>query len=43
VLTPAEAQARFIPTFQALAASLDSRSHGLYGIHMFALPCAQLI
>src|SRR5947209_11569948 len=26
VLTPAEAQSRFIPTFQALAASLDKRS-----------------
>ena len=43
VLTPAEAQSRFIPTFEALAASLETRSHGLYGIHMFALPCAQII
>jgi hypothetical protein len=43
VLTAAEAQTRFIPTFQALAASLDTRSHGLYGIHIFALPCAQVI
>ena len=43
VLSAAEAESRFIPTFQALAASLDSRSHGLYGIHIFALPCEQLI
>jgi hypothetical protein len=43
VLTQAEARTRFIPTFQALAASLEARSHGLYGIHMFALPCAQVI
>jgi len=32
-----------LPTFQALAASLDTRSHGLYGLHIFALPCAKLI
>lgn len=43
VLSAAEAQSRFIPTFQALAANLDKRSHGLYGIHIFALPCAQVI
>jgi hypothetical protein len=43
VLTPSEAESRFLPTFQALAASLDSRSHGLYGLHIFALPCNQLI
>jgi hypothetical protein len=43
VLSTAEARARFIPTFQALAASLDHRSHGLYGLHIFALPCAQVI
>ena len=43
VLTASEAQSRFIPTFQALAANLDTRSNGLYGLHMFALPCAQVI
>ena len=32
-----------VPSFRALAAKLDSRSHGLYGLHMFALPCEQLI
>jgi hypothetical protein len=43
VLTPDEAHARLLPTFEALAANLESRSHGLYGLHMFALPCEQLI
>jgi hypothetical protein len=43
VLSSAEAQSRFLPTFQALAASLDKRSNGLYGIHIFGLPCEQLI
>jgi hypothetical protein len=43
VLTDTEAQSRFLPTFRALAANLDKRSHGLYGIHIFALPCEQLI
>ena len=43
VLTRAEAQANLIPSFRALAANLDTRSNGLYGVHMFALPCEQLI
>jgi hypothetical protein len=43
VLSHQDAQARLLPTFQALAASLDNRSHGLYGIHIFALPCSQVI
>lgn len=43
VISHREAQARLVPTFQALAASLDHRSHGLYGLHIFALPCLQLI
>ena len=43
VLAPRQAQESFLPTFRALAASLDTRSHGLYGLHIFALPCAQLI
>lgn len=43
VLSHHEAQARLVPTFQALSASLDRRSHGLYGLHIFALPCAQLL
>ena len=37
-------QARaLVPPFQALADRLESRSHGLYGIHMFMLPCRQVI
>jgi hypothetical protein len=32
-----------VPRFEALAANLDTRSHGLYGIHIFALPCEQVI
>jgi hypothetical protein len=43
VVTPEEARTTFLPTFEALAASLDTRSHGLYGIHIFALPCDQII
>ena len=43
VLSQAEAEMRLLPTFQALATSLDTRSHGLYGLHIFALPCEQLI
>jgi len=43
VLSPAEASASLVPTFKALAATLEVRSHGLYGLHMFALPCEQLI
>jgi hypothetical protein len=43
VMSAAEAQANLVPTFRTLAASLESRSHGLYGLHMFALPCEQLI
>jgi hypothetical protein len=43
VLSPSEARQRLLPTFESLAASLDSRSHGLYGLHIFALPCEQLI
>jgi hypothetical protein len=43
VLSRAEAQVNLVPSFRALAANLESRSHGLYGLHMFALPCEQLI
>lgn len=43
VVSHREAQARLVPTFQALAASLDRRSHGLYGLHIYALPCLQLL
>src|SRR5579872_5867883 len=43
VVTPEEAQAHLLPTFEALAASLDTRSNGLYGIHIFALPCEKVI
>jgi hypothetical protein len=43
VLSQREAQAGFLSTFEALAANLDTRSKGLYGLHIFALPCEQLI
>jgi hypothetical protein len=43
VLSPDEAEQTLIPTFRAIAEQLDARSHGLYGVHMFALPCTQLI
>ncbi len=43
VVTPQEARAQLLPAFQALAASLETRSKGLYGLHIFALPCAQVI
>jgi hypothetical protein len=43
VLTERQAQERLLPTFEALAATLDTRSHGLYGLHIFALPCEKLI
>jgi hypothetical protein len=43
VVTPQVARTNLLPTFQALAANLESRSHGLYGVHIFALPCEQLI
>jgi hypothetical protein len=38
-----EAERALVPAFRSLAARLDARSHGLYGLHMFALPCEQLI
>jgi hypothetical protein len=43
VLPLGEAQNNLLPSFRALAASLETRSQGLYGLHMFALPCEQLI
>jgi hypothetical protein len=43
VVTPFEARRTLVPTFQALAANLETRSHGLYGIHIFALPCEQVL
>jgi len=43
VVSATEARTAFLPAFAALAASLDTRSNGLYGIHIFALPCAQVI
>lgn len=43
VLNAAEARNNFVPTFEALAANLDTRSNGLYGLHIFALPCERLI
>jgi hypothetical protein len=43
VVTPGEARTALLPRFEALAANLETRSNGLYGIHIFALPCTQLI
>jgi hypothetical protein len=43
VVEPEVARAQLLPAFQALAAHLDTRSKGLYGLHIFALPCSQLI
>jgi hypothetical protein len=43
VLTADEANEKLIPKFKELALAIEARSHGLYGLHMFALPCEQLI
>jgi hypothetical protein len=43
VVTPEEARTALLPAFEALAANLETRSHGLYGIHIFGLPCEQVI
>jgi hypothetical protein len=43
VVASKEARSTLLPTFSALAANLETRSHGLYGLHIFALPCEQLI
>jgi hypothetical protein len=43
VVTPSAAHSTFLPAFEALAANLETRSHGLYGIHIFALPCEQVL
>jgi hypothetical protein len=42
VLTP-EQEPILVPSFQTLAKQLEERSQGLFGLHMFALPCEQLI
>ncbi|HYW86834.1 MAG TPA: hypothetical protein VFB50_03640 [Chloroflexota bacterium] len=38
-----DAERSLVPSFRALSAKLETRSHGLYGLHLFALPCEQLI
>lgn len=43
VVAPEVARRQLLPTFKVLAANLDTRSKGLYGLHIFALPCTQLI
>jgi hypothetical protein len=43
VVTPQVARMNLLPTFKALAANLETRSHGLYGLHIFVLPCQQVI
>ena len=42
VITPDQAQ-DLIQPFKALNQELEERSHGLHGLHMFALPCQQVI
>ena len=42
VITAEQADALIEP-FRALHARLDQRSHGLQGLHMFVLPCSQVI
>ena len=42
VLSQDQSQALTTP-FEALAERMDSRSHGLNGLHMFALPCRSVI
>ena len=43
VVSAQVARSNLLPTFKALAANLETRSHGLYGVHIFALPCQQVI
>ena len=43
VMSPGQAQTQLLPAFEALAANLETRSKGLYGLHIFALPCEQVI
>ena len=43
VLSSSDARTALLPTFEALAANLDTRSKGLYGLHIFALPCRQVV
>jgi hypothetical protein len=42
VISPEQAEALVEP-FERLNRELDTRSHGLYGLHMFAMPCEQVI
>jgi hypothetical protein len=42
IMRPEEAHL-LVPPFRALAERLEHRSHGLYGVHMFVLPCRQVI
>ena len=43
VVAPDLARSHLLPAFEALAANLETRSKGLYGLHIFALPCNQVI
>lgn len=43
VISAELARSQLLPAFEALAANLDTRSKGLYGLHIFALPCSQVI
>jgi len=43
IVQPEEARTKLLPPFEALAANMETRSNGLYGIHIFALPCEQII
>ena len=42
VISPAQAGALVEP-FRILNRELEERSHGMHGLHMFAVPCQQVI
>jgi len=42
VVTQQQARALTAP-FESLAAKIETRSRGLYGLHIYALPCRQVI
>ena len=42
VISPEQAS-NLVEPFQALNRELEERSHGLHGLHMFVVPCQQII
>ena len=43
VVSHEQALTALLPPLKALAANLETRSNGHYGLHIFALPCDQVI